>query len=54
MSDTKDVRCRRCNRLLKTEVAQQRGYGPLCFRKIKKENMLHQKDLFNLPKGKNN
>lgn len=29
--------CGRCGRRLKTEQSVDRGYGPVCFRKVKKD-----------------
>lgn len=33
MSDTRYIKCKRCNRPLKTEEAQILGYGPICYKK---------------------
>lgn len=46
--DTKYIRCKRCNRPLKTEEAQLRGYGTICYKRYLEENKLVQKDLFSM------
>ncbi|MFW6025479.1 MAG: DUF6011 domain-containing protein [Candidatus Woesearchaeota archaeon] len=30
-------RCRRCNRILKTEESKNLGYGKVCYKKIKND-----------------
>lgn len=39
------ARCRRCDRILKSEDSIQLGYGPTCYKKI---HIIHQKPLFDL------
>ena len=34
--DIRYSRCKRCNRILKTELAKQRGYGEYCWRQYQK------------------
>lgn len=41
-------RCRRCNRKLKTEEAQKRGYGPHCFQLQRQEARKRNKDLIDI------
>ncbi|GLI14220.1 hypothetical protein MTHERMMSTA1_13460 [Methanosarcina thermophila MST-A1] len=35
--------CNRCNRPLKDSVSVERGYGPVCWKKIKAEEEVQQK-----------
>lgn len=51
-SKSRYIRCLRCNRILKTEIAQIRGYGNICWKKHLANNDLN---LFNitLKKGEN-
>jgi hypothetical protein len=44
--DIRYIRCKRCNRPLKTESAQKLGYGPCCQRKLQVENYQKQVDIF--------
>ncbi len=46
--DTRYIRCKRCNRPLKTEEAQIRGYGTTCYKKYLEQVEKHPKDLFNM------
>lgn len=42
-------KCLRCNRKLKTEETQIRGYGNICWKKIQEKNKMR---LFNVAKNK--
>lgn len=42
----KFIRCKRCNRPLKTIEAQVRGYGAYCYKQHLKENIKKQPNLF--------
>ena len=44
-------RCLRCNRVLKTEQAQKRGYGSSCWKKHLEQNSTMSKLLLNIKKG---
>lgn len=44
-------RCLRCNRILKTEKAQKRGYGSCCWKKYLEQNTTISKPLLNIQKG---
>lgn len=46
--DIRFIKCKRCNRPLKSEEAQLRGYGPTCYKKYLEENKVAQKDLFTI------
>lgn len=46
--DIRFIKCKRCNRPLKSEEAQLRGYGPTCYKKYLEENKVIQKDLFTI------
>lgn len=48
----KYIRCKRCNRPLKTLEAQERGYGAFCYKQHLKENGKHQPNLFEDSRGK--
>ena len=41
-------RCKRCNRLLRSRLAKERGYGPHCWILHKKEEQKNTKTLFDL------
>ena len=47
MQDIHYLRCKRCNRLLKTESAQIRGYGASCWKKVDSETNKKNRDLLN-------
>lgn len=38
MKDKIYTKCLKCNRPLKTPIAQKRGYGEACWRKLLEEN----------------
>lgn len=44
--DIRFIKCKRCNRPLKTEEAQKRGYGATCYKRYLEENKIPQRDLF--------
>ena len=47
----KFIRCKRCNRILKTEEAQIRGYGKYCYLKYLEQisaEKKHQINIFNV------
>ena len=49
MSDVRYIKCKRCNRALKTENAQLLGYGPTCYKLVQKEKLqTDYHDLFTL------
>lgn len=48
----KFIRCKRCNRLLKNDEAQVRGYGIHCYKKVLSENKKEQPSLFNIKSSK--
>lgn len=43
----KFIRCKRCNRILKSNDAQARGYGIHCYKKFISETKKEQPTLFN-------
>ena len=49
MSDVRYIKCKRCNRALKTKNAQLLGYGPTCYKLVQKEKLsADYHDLFTL------
>ena len=50
MPEEKHVYCKMCNKLLKTPIARQRGYGYKCYKKFLKEIEASQPHLFTLNK----
>ena len=42
----KFCRCLRCNRILKSEEAKEKGYGPKCWREHKLESQRNRLYLF--------
>lgn len=48
MEEQKFLRCKRCNRKLKTELAQKRGYGDYCWKIHKQEEVKSARTLFDL------
>lgn len=47
-NNTKFIKCKRCNKPLKSVEAQIRGYGPVCYKKYLEEIKAPQKDLFSM------
>ncbi len=40
------IRCKRCNRLLKSQTAQQLGYGKKCYELHNEQTKIKHKSLF--------
>lgn len=48
MEEQKFLKCKRCNRKLKTELAQKRGYGDYCWKIHQQEVKNSSRTLFDL------
>ena len=44
--EVKYIRCKRCNRPLKTEQTKALGYGPICYKKFQEDLSFKKVDLF--------
>lgn len=46
MENSNYIRCKRCNRLLKSQTAQQLGYGKKCYELKNKQSKTKHMSLF--------